>query len=50
MDLALKMLYDLTDQWSIGGGYRMLEGVVDSDDVNNFSWSNYGFLTVGYQF
>jgi hypothetical protein len=28
----------------------MLEGGVDSDDVYNFSWFNYGFLTVGYQF
>ncbi|MGD9308966.1 MAG: hypothetical protein PVG51_07510 [Desulfosarcina sp.] len=27
-----------------------LEGGVDSDDVYNFSWFNYGFLTVGYQF
>ena len=50
LDLALKMRYDLTDQWSIGGGYRMLEGGVDSDDIYNFSWFNYGFLTVGYQF
>ena len=50
LDLALKLRYDLTDRWSVGGGYRMLEGGVDSDDVYNFSWFNYGFLTVGYQF
>jgi hypothetical protein len=50
LDLALKLRYDLTDRWSIGGGYRMLEGGVDTDDVYNFSWFNYGFLTVGYQF
>ena len=50
LDLALKMRYDLTDRWSIGGGYRTIEGGVDSDDVYNFSWFNYGFLTVGYQF
>jgi len=50
LDLALKLRYDLTDQWSLGGGYRMLEGGVDSDDVYNFSWFNYGFVTVGYQF
>jgi len=50
LDLAVKLRYDLTDRWSIGGGYRMLEGGVDSDDVYNFSWFNYGFLTVGYQF
>jgi hypothetical protein len=50
LDLALKIRYDLTERWSLGGGYRMLEGGVDSDDVYNFSWFNYGFLTVGYQF
>jgi hypothetical protein len=50
LDLALKVRYDLTDRWSVGGGYRMLEGGVDSDDVYNFSWFHYGFLTVGYQF
>ena len=50
LDLALKLRYDLTDRWIIGAGYRVLEGGVDSDDVYNFSWFNYGFLTVGYQF
>ncbi len=50
LDLALKIRYDLSDRWSIGGGYRMLEGGVDSDDVYNFSWFNYGFVTLGYQF
>ena len=32
LDLALKERYDLTDRWSVGGGYRMLEGGVDSAD------------------
>ena len=50
LDLALKVRYDLTDRWIIGGGYRMLEGGVDNDDVYNFSWFNYGFITLGYQF
>lgn len=50
LDLALKLRYDLTDRLSVGGGYRMLEGGVDGDDVYNFSWFNYGFATVGYQF
>jgi hypothetical protein len=50
IDLALKLRYDLTDRWSIGGGYRMLEGGSDTDDVYTFSWFNYGLLTVGYQF
>ena len=50
LDLALKVRYDLTDRWSLGGGYRTLEGGVDSDDEYNFSWFNYAFVTVGYQF
>ena len=50
LDLAAKLRYDLTDRWSVGGGYRTLEGGVDSDDVYNFSWFNYAFLTVGYRF
>lgn len=50
LDLALKVRYDLTDRWKIGGGYRVLEGGVDTDDVYNFSWFNFAFLTVGYQF
>ncbi len=50
LDSAIKLHYDLTDCWTIGGGYRMLEGGVDSDDVYNFSWFNYVFFNVGYQF
>ena len=50
IDLAFKLCYDLTDRWSVGGGYRMLEGGSDTDDVYTFSWFNYGFVTVGYQF
>lgn len=50
LDLALKIRYDLTDKWSIGGGYRTLEGGADNDDVYNFSWFNYAFFSIGYRF
>jgi len=50
LDLALKVRYDLTDRWSLGAGYRMLEGGVDNDEVYNFSWFNYALLTIGYRF
>lgn len=50
LDLAFKIRYDLTDNWSVGGGYRTLEGGVDTDDVYNFSWFNYVFASVGYRF
>lgn len=50
LDLAIKLRYDLSDLWHVGGGYRMLEGGVDTDDVYNFSWFNYAVFTVGYRF
>jgi hypothetical protein len=50
LDVALKVQYDLTDRWHLGGGYRVLEGGVDTDDVYNFSWFNFAVVTVGYQF
>jgi hypothetical protein len=50
IDLALKVRYALNDQWSVGAGYRTLEGGVDSDEVYNFSWFHYALFTIGYQF
>ena len=50
LDLALKVRYDITERWNVGGGWRTLEGGADNDDVYNFSWFNYAFVTIGYQF
>jgi len=50
LDLALKVRYDLTDRWNVGGGFRTLEGGADNDDVYTFSWFNYAIITFGYQF
>ncbi|MCJ8499857.1 DUF481 domain-containing protein [Desulfatitalea alkaliphila] len=50
LDLSLKVRYALNDHWSVGAGYRTLEGGADSDDVYNFSWFHYALLTLGYQF
>lgn len=50
LDLALKVSYDLTDQWRLGVGYRSLEGGVDTDDTYNFSWFNYLFGSIAYRF
>lgn len=49
-DVALKLEYDLTDRWRIGGGYRTLEGGADTDDVYTFAWLHYGVLNVSYRF
>jgi len=49
-DIALKLEYDLTERWRIGGGYRTLEGGADTDDVYTFAWLHYGLLDVSYRF
>jgi hypothetical protein len=49
-DVAMKLEYDLTDRWRIGGGYRTLEGGADTDDVYTFAWLHYGVLNVSYRF
>lgn len=48
-DAALKATYRVTDRWRIGGGYRTLEGGVDTDDVYSFGWIHYGVITVDYR-
>jgi hypothetical protein len=50
LDLALKIQYDLSDRWKISAGYRSLEGGVDTDEVYNFSWFQYAFLSAGFRF
>ena len=49
-DVALKLQYDVTDRWYVGGGYRLLEGGADNDTVYNFAWFNFAFVSVGYRF
>ncbi len=49
-DVALKASYQLSPAWRIGGGYRMLEGGVDNDDVYNFAWLHYAVASLEYRF
>jgi hypothetical protein len=49
-DVALKASYDIDEKWRIGGGYRLLEGGVDTEEVYNFAWVNYALLEFGYRF
>jgi hypothetical protein len=49
-DTTLKVGYDLNDRWSITGGYRLLEGGADTDDVYNFAWFNYVVVSGVYRF
>ena len=50
LDIGLIARYDLSRQWFVGGGYRMLEGGADNDEVYNFAWFNYLLLSAGYRF
>ncbi|MFA9459670.1 hypothetical protein [Thiohalorhabdus methylotrophus] len=50
LDLGLKVMRDVGDNWQVGLGYRALEGGVDNDEVYNFAWLHYGFASVAYRF
>lgn len=50
IDLGVRLNYALSEQWTIGLGYRALEGGVDSDDVYNFAWFNSALLSTRYRF
>ncbi len=39
-DLALKVGFDVSDQWTVTAGYRTVEGGADTDEVYNFAWFN----------
>ncbi|NLE06337.1 MAG: hypothetical protein GX638_16250 [Crenarchaeota archaeon] len=44
------MTYKITDQLKIRGGYRMLEGGADNDEVYTFSLFHYAVLGLSYSF
>jgi hypothetical protein len=50
VDLSLKISYDVSDRWSIAGGYRTVEGGADVDEVYNFAWFNYAVVSATYRF
>lgn len=46
LDLGLYLHRQLNDVWSVGGGYRTVEGGADVDVVYNFAWLHYAGLRV----
>jgi hypothetical protein len=50
IDLGLSARFDINRQWYVGGGYRMLEGGADNDEVYSFAWFNYLLFSTGYRF
>jgi hypothetical protein len=49
-DFALKLHHDLSDRWSVGLGYRMIEGGADNDTVYTFAWFHQAVLSVSHRF
>jgi len=49
-DVSLKLYRDLSGHWSVGAGYRTLEGGADVDDVFTFAWFHYAAVSVVYRF
>lgn len=49
-DIATKLAYDVTDDWRVAVGYRMIEGGADVEDVFNFAWLNFAMASVRYGF
>jgi hypothetical protein len=50
IDLGLRLDYELNPRWSIGAGYRTLEGGADTDDVYNFAWFNSAVISTRISF
>ena len=49
-DFTLRGYYDLSDQWSVGLGYRTIEGGADNDTVYNFAWLHTLVAAVAFRF
>lgn len=50
LDGSLKLTYDVTPHWRVGGGYRGLEGGADVESVFTFAFIHYGLASVAYRF
>ncbi|MDH5729139.1 MAG: hypothetical protein OEZ58_09130 [Gammaproteobacteria bacterium] len=46
LDLGLFIHHQLNKHWSLGGGYRTVEGGADVDVVYNFAWLHYAGMRV----
>jgi hypothetical protein len=49
-DFLLKGTYDLSDQWTVGLGYRTIEGGADNDEVYNFAWLHSVVASIAFRF
>jgi hypothetical protein len=49
-DIALKLKYDISKNWTLGFGYRTLEGGADVKDVYAFGWLHYAAASISFRF
>ncbi len=49
-DFALKLHRDINERWSVGFGYRLLEGGADNDTVFTFAWLHQALVSATYRF
>jgi hypothetical protein len=49
VDAALKVGYDLGDQWTLLAGYRTVEGGADVTEVYTFAWLHYAVLALAWR-
>lgn len=45
-DVAIRVSRPLGERWSVQGGYRLVEGGADVDDVYTFAWLHYAVLAI----
>jgi hypothetical protein len=50
IDALLKIDVALADRWTLGAGYRTIEGGADVDTVYNFAWLHFGVVSLRYRF
>jgi hypothetical protein len=48
-DVALKLQRNLEDHWSLAGGYRLLDGGAEKDELYTFARFNYAVLSLQYR-
>jgi hypothetical protein len=49
VDAAVKTAYDLGESWTLGVGYRTVEGGADVTSVYNFAWLHYAALSLTWR-
>ena len=50
IDFTAKLYYEMSDRWSLGFGYRTIEGGADNDSVYTFSWFHQAVVALAYRF